>query len=36
LINEGVDGEDEGWVPYLSINHEEVENENKTEETSID
>jgi hypothetical protein len=36
LINEGIDGEDEGWVPYLSINHEEVKNETKTEETSID
>jgi hypothetical protein len=34
----GEDDEETGWVPYLTINHEgeENDNEDKTEETSID
>jgi hypothetical protein len=37
LINECDEyDENDGWVPYLSINEKEVENENKAEKASID
>lgn len=36
LINERDDeDENDGWVPYLSINEKELSNENKTQETGI-
>lgn len=37
LINECNDeDENDGWVPYLSINEKELDNEDKTQETSVD
>lgn len=36
LINERDDyDENDGWVPYLCINEEELDNETKTKKTSI-
>lgn len=37
LINERDDeDENDGWVPYLSINEKELDNENEAQETSVD